>query len=339
MAKAFFGVIADIHAETTTPTPNSPYGDSPGKRVPGYDENSVPKAVARWNAAGVGFAVQIGDIVHADSDETPGGGRDLNFDKAVTDFSGISGYELYHVIGNWCVYTAPDQADYTLYFGSDGIQSLIPTTNPPANGWWPATLNDDQNISYTVDITIDSQVWKLIVLGINDFDVAGETGAGPTSKTHLEWLQDQLDDAETNGYPVLLFSHFPIYSESSPSGIYDADGAASVMTALEAQTIKPVCFSGHVHYANFMYKVRGVTYCQIKADVWGVDENDTGRFSYGIVEAVYPGIDGNVDIAITGYGNQKSGRNRMSTFGPVSNTYNGGKQSSYGLVQKSSYGV
>ena len=341
MAKLKLGLITDIHAETGTPTPAAPFGDSPGVRIPGYDDVSVGAAVTRWNSEGVDIAVQCGDGVNTNADNTPGGGRDLNFDELVTDFSGISGYELFYTIGNWDT-QGDTQTDYSLYFGSDGIQSLIPTTDPPTNGWWPSALNDDQDISYTVDFTADGQVWKLIFLGDNDTDVAGETGAGPTSKTHLQWLQDQLDDADTNGYPVLIFTHRPLYSEGFPTGMATNAGDArndGSGGGLENQAIKPVVFQGHVHYSSRGYKKGGVSYFDLKGDVWGVDADDTGRFSHAVAELTYPGKRGGIDVELVGYGYQSSRNNRETGAGVQGGSYNGGSQSSYGKIRKSSYGV
>lgn len=331
-SELFAGLITDLHIITTPPDASDPYGDDPGFRLPGYGDVSVPKAIATWDALNIHFAVQLGDLVNGgnlgDDDE-----REANFDRLVAMYSGLT-YPIHSLCGHW---DAVNQTGFDQFFDSDmGIGSLIPTgDDAPANLWWSKALcTDESPLGYTVDKTVDGVTWTLIfmplVYGTISFEHQGEI-TGPADKTCQEWLDERLAAAETAGNPVIIFSHLGFYTPDAPGSMLPT-GYATAVASLEAQTIKPIVFQGHVHRSCGMYNVNGVTYCDLKGDVWGADATDTARFSHAVAKFTYPNREGQVSVELVGRGYQKSLNNRQDSYGVKSGSYSGGNPSSYSLI-------
>lgn len=127
--------------------------------------------------------------------------------------------------------------------------------------------------------------------------------------TQQQWFQDVLDVAEAASEPVIVFCHQPLKSEAvSSSGSSQPGkigGFAGAITSLEAQTIKPVAFQGHVHYYTHRFIVNGVTYFNAQGDVWDAAAS-TGRSSYAVVDVTYTGLTNRMEVDIQGFGNQRS---------------------------------
>jgi hypothetical protein len=279
------GIITDTHVDTTKPTPGSvPTIDRPGFRLPGWQENSLPQWISDCNSNSVDVAVNIGDIINGGA-AGAGGARSLNYQLYVDYIDGTETgtaltAEILHAYGHWDLGgdSSYDAADYAQIFdNADGIGSILPSVLTVENQWWPAVAADDTAMSYTVDTGGFRLVFLTGILAAVDMTTSGETGAGPDTKTQQEWLDDV---ALNTALPVIVFTHIPLRTDNgTPLG-----GAAAAITSLEALSIKPIVFQGHVHINNDVITEDGVRYFGCRGNLWGRTDDDITRSAHSIVE-------------------------------------------------------
>lgn len=315
--KIGFWLDGHVHAYTPLATPGFPFGDAyPGnllaRRIPLAATTSLEKAITRFNdydglGNPVDIAVNMGDVINAGD---RGADRNTNFAAVVTGMGGIVGYSMYNALGHWDVGGgSPAEADYDAYFHNDGMGTIIPGDEEDA--WTPAVAGTAGQ--YPCAYVIPHADFKIIVLCaiLGSVTMTTQDAGGQSQQT---WLDARLGEAEAASEPVIVICHQTIQSNavswqgtSVPGKI---GGWAAVVTSLEGQTIKPIVFQGHIHYYDETFIVNGVTYFNLKGDVWGVNELDTGRYSYSVATITGPTyVDANGPrclVELEGYGYQKS---------------------------------
>jgi len=288
------GVITDTHVDILNPAATQGVGDSPGYRLAGNEENSLPQFITRCNDESVDVTIAIGDMINFvsgyDADDAA-----ANFVEYVEYIDGTKATndalagDIIHSIGNHDV-TSADAGKFDAYFdATTGIGDLQPVGI--ANNWWillgpavtgtpPCAFTYEKNDFIIISVCLPSG-------GISNFNTSGTDGSGAI--TQIDWFQKQLDAAEAASKPVIVMTHFPIRTnDTNPiAGADDAinDGAGG---GLENQTILPVVLQGHRHNDDEIILENGVTYINLKADVWGSSSDDTDRHSNSIIEITSP---------------------------------------------------
>ena len=309
-ANITIGVIADTHVDVTDPAPSNPFGDVPGKRLPGHEDQSIPLAITAFNIAGVDFTIHLGDIVNGPVNNNSA--RATNYQEYVDYIDGTKVTndaltdDILHAFGHWDLEPSggvdADADDYTaIYDSTEGIGSILPSTLVVENLWWPIVAPDNTAMAYTVDTGGFRIVVLSAILNEVEMGTAGQR-TGPVVATQQEWFDDV---ALNTALPVIVIIHQPLVSIRGQGEVTDATTA---ITSLEALTIKPIVLQGHVHKDSNIILQNGIYYISLKADVWGLDENDTTRFSYSIIEIDNPVHTNNTAgvFKLTGAGHQET---------------------------------
>ena len=320
-------IIFDIHARATgtgsspipTDDPDGLLNPLTGYRLTGYDNYSVPLAVARANSESVDLVLADGDNING----TTGGTRAEQLARLATDFTGLTS-DLYMNVGHWDIGTdATDNTTYQAFYGDANYTALQGDNMDKL--WWPSAIDDDTPVAYIVDETIDGQVWRIISVPYNevngniDFTTAGEwdnDGGGAANIALGDWFDDvALQGAEDNGYPCIIMMHERLVNtvENIPDWTWTVDPTESALQAIadmENQTIPPVVLQGHIHCATGYKVVNNVLYIDGRADLWSETTPNNTRFSHGILTLSYPAyrIGGKtlVQVKLDGYGEQVS---------------------------------
>lgn len=142
--------------------------------------------------------------------------------------------------------------------------------------------------------TVDYDNWRLVVLNGNEVSLfatrAGtplrqqaelmleklqKQGApnakewnGGVSQTQLDWLDEQLAEAQQNGQSVVVAGHYPLY----PVGELNLWNDAAVIDVLERYPAVRAYFNGHHHAGNYGQQ-NGIYYLNFKGMVDTADEN------------------------------------------------------------------
>lgn len=143
--------------------------------------------------------------------------------------------------------------------------------------------------------SVDYDTWRLVVLNGNEISLFATRAGTPQrqqaettlaalqqaraenaqewnggiSQTQLDWLEQQLAEAERAGQSVIVAGHYPLYPVGSLNLWNDAD----VMAVLEQYpTLVKAYFNGHHHDGNYGHK-QGIHYVNFKGMVDTKDEN------------------------------------------------------------------
>lgn len=319
-----FDYVSDIHQRRTGFTAQHIFGDrdpATGIGIRYVDATSTRASLERFvvqsNINAPDFAVSNGDNVNGG---TVGNGeaRHDNFSDFVDRIDGTVGNALVAPLllsqghWDWGAFPVYTQADVDQYFDNTvGLGTILPGGGfAYQNAWWPTlAVTGNQPCAYTVVV----KGWKVIVLcgiaGYVGMSTNGEDAGGV--KTQQVWFQARLDEAEAAGQPVLVISHHPLMSNSTPAGlIIDAadaidDGEGG---GLENQTIPSIAIGAHIHYSQ-EYIIQGkLTQITGIGDVWTVDEDneESERYTHYhfkiVPECVWDGSQMNHNIEVTGYG-------------------------------------
>ncbi len=317
------GLIADTHATESYIISTD--------RMRGYDNVSVPLAISRWNAANIDFAVALGDLIDGELHLPEGQHREVRYARFINDVSTISGYELYLIFGHWdhgwgnAAYcedcpTVGEASDFTRLFDTEtGLGSLIPIIHPPTLNWWPVNAVDNSPCAYVVDSTKGTATIRFIFLhsaciatgGTHWLNEEGQSGDPPQTMDQEDWVLARLTEANSNGYAVVIFTHYPIIQIEN-LGTETAE-ELSIHAALKALTIQPLIFQAHNHPQNGVGDYDGVRYFRLHADLedrCNYIGEDTNRNSSSIVTISFPAYTENstpkMAYTVNGYGYQTS---------------------------------
>lgn len=263
-----FGLIADIQ-----------YGDcdTHGDR---YYRNSLEKltsCIDSLNEEKVQFTINLGDIV----DRSP---ADID---PVVDLLKKLDAPVFHTTGNH---------DYK---GFTNNGDLFNKLDMPAEyysfkkgDWLFIMLNTNEIASYS---NIKG-TWKEAELPVMQDRIKSskrnndQDWNGGISSKQLQWLKDQLQEAQKNGMKVLVLSHNPIYPATEFTALNDQE---ILDTIADFSCVKCV-ISGHHHTGAFAY------YKNIPCiTTEGMIETES-KNAFGVVDIYENGL------VLTGYGRTKS---------------------------------
>lgn len=306
------GIWTDTHIRLTEGTPGNPFGDLPGKRLPGYQDSSMGLAVANFNAASVDLVIHVGDMINNAADGTVVQNYAelvswVDGNHALSD--GLTTPSMLYCFGHWDIggSSITGTTIAAAFTGlSSGVTDIIPAGRN-ADMWWPDGLSPDVANDTYCAYRFDDNGFMIIVLctpsTIIDMTTTGRNGA----ETQQQWFQGHLTTANGAGTPVIVVTHTPFYTTRVEPV---AGGSTAAISAMEAQTIKPIVIQAHIHVYDTVEVVNGIPFINFRGDLWGIDENDTGRFSHAILEIegpLYNDINGSrCSVNLTGYGHQRS---------------------------------
>jgi len=262
-----FGLIADVQYADCEPA---------GTR---YYRNSIAKlksSVDTFKNNKVSFIVNLGDIID----------RDFKSFKPVMDILNSSGLKTFHCTGNH---------DYNV---ENYYKDKIPVSGFSESGYYSFSLNGYRLIFLNGnEISIYASTDQNIIQESDDFirklKEEGSINAidwnGGISKEQLTWLDDQLDEADTDRQHVLVFCHFPV----APEDIHNLLNYREVLSHIENNRTITAWINGHNHAGNYAM-VNGIYYLTFK----GMVETETVN-SFSILE-VYSD-----KIIVRGFGNEQ----------------------------------
>jgi hypothetical protein len=271
------------------------------------------KAIDQFNTDVVDLVIHGGDMINDATDGTVA----QNYaelvswiDGAHASSNGLNADMLY-CFGHWDIggatMTGTDVA--AAFTGlSSGVTDIIPAGRD-ADMWWPDNLNPDVANDTYCAYRFDDSGFMILVLcnpgAVIDMETTGDDSGG--ASTQEAWFESHLAVAEGAGTPVIVVTHQPLYTTRAEGA---TGGGAAAVIAMEAQTIKPVVIQGHIHVDDRTEIVNGIVYINLRGDLWGEDETDTGRFSHAVLEITSPThttINGQEGlVTLTGYGHQRS---------------------------------
>jgi hypothetical protein len=296
MASIKFALISDVHVDLTDPAPSQSFGDSPGYRLPGNEDQSLPLFISRANTENVDFSVCLGDT--SNLQDSTGTANSLQrwddyMDGTIGD--GLDS-EMFLCIGHHDIGGQnASAADYANFFAN----VTQPTSDPPQNPWWPTDpdVANDSPCAYYIDKEGFRVFFLCDVAGGNGVNTDTDGESGVTAMTQLEWVELYTNGAQSTTNPIIVFSHNPALQNN-------------LKAHLEGLTNAVIVFTGHLHATQTIERSNGVTYIEAGADVWGKTVDDTDRFSHAIVEVDGPvyseDSQGQLLFNIEGYGYQES---------------------------------
>jgi hypothetical protein len=292
MATIKIGVITDTHVDITDPAASQEGArDKPGWRLPGNEDQSLPLFVTNANSSIVDIAVNDGDIVNREDASNTA----LNFQSWDSYVSGLTLGEAHLALGHHDVQGInATGTEYNTVYSS----ITLPTTDAPVAPWWPTLspiVTADTSVAYYIEKNGFRIFFLCDVTGVGgvDPDSAGKDSSGDISQ--IDWFIKHTSGANSTTLPIVVFQHNPSL-------------ASSLTTQLEAISNTVVVILGHTHVTQSFTQTNGITYIQLRGDVWGKSDTDITRFSHAIIDITAPAYtDGTRDqglITVTGYGYQ-----------------------------------
>ena len=241
-----FGVVADVQYHAGKPLGTRNYSASLDK---------LKEAVVHFNEAKVRFVVNLGDTIDHDL---------KSFDAVMPLFNALKA-PVYHVVGNhdFSVETNEEknvlpalglkESYYAFSKGNwlfvvlDGFELRFPF---PEN----ETLSEESEALYTrlrAEGKEHAQRWN-----------------GGIGSKQLDFLEDQLKEADTSGKKAIIFCHFPVLPESSANLWNDA----AVIALLEKHPAVKAYFCGHNHAGDYIFQ-NGIHYLTFQGMVETPDQN------------------------------------------------------------------
>ena len=300
------GHFSDPHVTIATSGASQVFGDAPGYRIFGFQQNSLPLFIATCNDNDVDIAVNTGDSIHGPIVGPTEQVVADNFREYVDYIDGTKDgtaldAEILHSIGHWDIPAAVANPVFiNNYFTvSSGIGSLQPAGL--TNAWWPDSpaVDDNALCSYTYDKNGFRFINVCTPLGgVVTMESAGKNGA----ENQNSWFKDRVEQADAAGIPIVVMTHVP-FNTSIGNPI---PGASSAISVLEAANQKPVVLQGHVHSDADITDDNDVLYINMRGDLWDLDENNKDRFSHAIVSilpnAVWDGSKKSINVRVQGFG-------------------------------------
>ena len=263
-----FGVITDVQYADCSSFENRYYRSSIDK---------LEEAVSVFRKDAVDFIVNLGDLIEQDYESY----------KPVLSTLSSSGIKTYHITGNH---------DYSV---DPRYLSRLPVFTESREGYYSIIykkyrlvfINGNEISTYSSDSkTMIRQADECINKMKKDGKINAIEWNGGIGSTQLEWINNQLDEADDNTEKVILFCHFPV----APENIHNLLNYDEILEMLFKHTSIIAWFSGHNHAGNYgcLNQIHFVTF---KGMVETRKDN-----SFAIIETY------NNRISIRGYGRENS---------------------------------
>lgn len=282
-----FGVITDIQ-----------YADiADGKSfqgVPRYYRHSlecVHRAVESWNSNNhhLAFAIHFGDIVDG---FCPKQDSRAAFDKVLRALSEFQNGSVYHMIGNHCLYNLPredlnkilsiptsaNSHSYYSFSPHPKFRFLVLDGYDVSALGWP---EDHPHTKLAAEIltTRNPNVEKNSPEGLEGVDRRFVKFNGGVGEDQLQWLEQSLREAESEGQKVVICCHLPLDPGAAfPSTLlwnYD-----EVMAVVHKFGCVVACIAGHAHDGGHSVDKHGVHHHVLEA----VLECPPGTDAFGYVD-------------------------------------------------------
>jgi hypothetical protein len=303
------GLLFDTHVRLTERIIFQGPGDAPGFRAVGHEDNSMPIAISRFNAALVDLVIHGGDMINGVTNGTV----EQNYAEYVSFIDGANPLsaglvaDILYCFGHWDTPGGESGTSFAAAFAglSGGVTNIIPAGRD-ADMWWPDGLAPDvANDSYCA-YRFDKNGFMIIVLCNTNINIDMTTPGKNGTKTQEEWFEDQLVIAEAAGKPVIVVTHVPFRTSLAATPAW----AVATIAYMETnQTIKPIIIGGHHHAATDVIVENGITYINLRGDCWTPSITGSDRFSHSVLEITSPTYTDQYGerslITLTGYGHQK----------------------------------
>jgi 3',5'-cyclic AMP phosphodiesterase CpdA len=274
-----FGVVADVQYRDANPLGTRFYRDSLGK---------LAEAVARLNALGPRFTIQLGDLID---------GTFSSYDDVLPLYDALK-TPHYHVLGNHDFAVDPADKGRVLHrLGLDALGSGKGYYDFGVRGWRFIVLNgSDLSVVAYPPGSAPRLASERYLAGLAEQGVKNALEwNGGIGTAQREWLGRMLARAQRANERVIVFCHFPVLP-ASQSGLWND---REVLAILRAHRSVVAYFSGHAHEGGYV-RDGGIHYLTFQGMVEGPQP------AYALVE-VLPDA-----LRVTGFGREPS---RLLTLG------------------------
>ena len=219
-----FGIVTDIHYE-------------PGTGAGAATASGLARCIARWQARGTAFVVQLGDLISREGEEAV---QDL---VEVRDM--LAGYPgpMVHVPGNHCL-AVPRERLFSLLeipaacrsFAVGGIRFVILDGMDVSVLSEPETGADRNLLHYYREVR------------------QAPFYCGAVGSRQLEWLTREFEAALHVQEPVIVISHLPLLEETSDAKhglLWNHEEVAALICRYPNVT---ACLSGHFHPGGYAFR-------------------------------------------------------------------------------------
>ena len=202
--------------------------------------------VNELNRHDLAFTVHLGDLID----------KDFKSFKPVLSILKESKSPVYHALGNH---------DFSV---KDELKSKVPKTlNMPSKYYsfkvkkWRFIVIDGNDISFYA-YPKDSAYTKLAQKYYKEKNLKAPKWNGAVGPKQMEWLKQQLTDADKNEESVALFAHFPVYPKD-PHNLWNDQEVVNLLS--KHKSVKAY-INGHNHKGNYDAK-DGIHYITSKGMV------------------------------------------------------------------------
>lgn len=245
--------------------------DDAGARMYRRTPAKLAEAVATLNAAGIDFAVHLGDLIDGD---------EKSYDTVLPLMAKLT-CPIHYVLGNHD-FAIPEEKKPLLpqrlgmpgryySFAHKGWLFVVLDGNDLSTHGWPVgSAEDIESRKIHAEKYPNAATW--------------DGGIGPVQ---LQWLEKTLTEADSAGQKVALLCHFPIAPEN-PHNLWNA---GEVISRIVPHPSVKLWLNGHNHDGNFA-TVSGISCLNLKAML------DTEQTAYAVLDFCAD------RIVVHGYGRQ-----------------------------------
>lgn len=265
-----FGIIADIQYCNAPPFKNR------------YFKNSISKfkeVIGQFNRHNLDFVVNLGDLIDKDW---------RSYDGIIPFFKNLKA-PVYHVLGNHDYEV--DERHKPEVHTKLGVTKYYDFTK----GNWRFMVLDGNEISTFANVQDSSNYIKgekLLEKLAQEGKVNANFWNGGIGATQLNWLKQSLIDSEEKNQNVIIFCHFPIYTEHRHNLLNDVE----VLKLIGKYDCVKAWFNGHNHHGNY-----GMLHNIHFVNVKGMVESEFD-LAYSVVQL------SETSIKLEGFGTEMSAR-------------------------------
>ncbi len=203
-----------------------------------YFRNSLTKLRSFIHAVHqeqISFVIDLGDVIDRDI---------ASFEKVLPIYDQLK-FQRYHVLGNHDFQVAEDQKKL--------IPSILKMPHPYysfTHANWRFILLDGNDISLHSSLEGTSQR-DIAVQWLTHLQhkraLNGNEWNGGIGKTQLNWLENELLEAQKKGQYVIICNHYPVY----PPNSHNLWNSQEILDLITSYDIVKAYFSGHNHEGNY----------------------------------------------------------------------------------------
>ena len=203
----------------------------------------LEEAVETFNEHDLEFTVHLGDFID----------RNLEEADVLHDITARMRAPLWHVLGN-----------HEFWVKGTEVQSVLDKYNMENNYYSRRKIGSRFIVLDTCDLGVlehkeDSPEWIIGRTLLNRMQMEGALQAyhwnGGLSDRQLDWLDDELTDAEKHDEKAILFAHHPVF----PPSVLNALNRHEILSLIDGHDNVAAFINGHDHGGDFGVR-RGVPY-------------------------------------------------------------------------------